>query len=264
MEYSLKTLLTLNVGALSEVMTFLPLPQVIHSRLICSKIKQAAEGSLTLAASRTQAKIEESEQSMEEEFGAEKVQEYKKLYEDNLDTASKFYELRSKTNNLSRKDLAETRSVKNPVDVVAASHLILMILIDGNKIEGESASLFQYKALDYSNDGKEIQAIFTDKTKIMDDIAELDICNISHTHVQEAQEVRKACPEISSDRLKRSNGFAGNAYVFCELIFAYYESLEQLKAVGANIKLDEIAHLKQWAKTMKEIAKRIKIDYTQN
>ena len=108
MEYSLKTLLTLNVGALSEVMTFLSLSQVIQSRLICSKIKQAAEGSLTLAASRTQTKIEEIEQSMEEEFGAEKVQEYKKLYEDNLDTASKFYEMRSRTN-LSKKESQKIR-----------------------------------------------------------------------------------------------------------------------------------------------------------
>ena len=144
--------------------------------------------------------------------------------------------------------------------MVAASTMILMIFINGNKIEGESASLSEYKALDYVSDFQEVHTVFKKNFKILDDIAELDICNISEAHVQEAQEVRKAYPEISSDILKRSNSFASKSYVFCELIFEYYYNLEQLKAVGANTKLDEIAHLKQSIQTIKEIMARMKLD----
>ena len=144
--------------------------------------------------------------------------------------------------------------------MVAASSTILMIFIDGNKIEGESASLSKYKALDYASDIREMHTVFQMRITNLGDIAELDICNISEAHVQEAQEVRKAYPEISSDRLKSYNLFASKSYVFCELIFEYYDNLQQLKAVGANTKLDEIAHLKQSIQIIKEITVRMKLD----
>ena len=144
--------------------------------------------------------------------------------------------------------------------MVAASCMILIIFINGNKIEGESASLSKYKALDYAIDIQEMHTVFQKEYKILDGIAELDICNISQAHVQEAQEVRKAYPEISSDRLKSYSLFASKAYLFCELIFTYYEILQDLKTVGVNVKLDEIAHLKQSIQIIKEITVRMKLD----
>ncbi|CAI2378012.1 unnamed protein product [Moneuplotes crassus] len=249
-------LLQLNIGCLSEIVTFVPLKQALQLRLVSRKLNQAVCYGWRLRIYQIEALMKHCNTKLKEGFEDKTVEDYKDMCEHQsciIDDLNVYVENGFKFG-VPRRHYMSIGYLVKPSRFITVPLLISMILLGWdekiayNTNFKDNAVILQYWykfRINFRN--KKVKKFYDD----------FDINKVTGGQVNLCKKILQLHPDLTFARIKPLSNCAANVFLWSNLVIKHFEIDQQIKPLGIRQIEDKIVEYDRTEKKMMQVFDRI-------